>query len=416
MDRHPSILAHLRLHLRLWAERISYSLASLMVWVLRKIQKQPIRPKTLLLMKLDTIGDYVLFRNFLQPLREFYAGYEITLLCNKDFLEVIDAYDRPYIDHLILLDTPKWGSWKRFPLFYRLKTTYALNQKSYEVVLNPIFHRSIYRDDFLVGLINAQHKIAHLGFEQVYQWHANTPHPGPLDHVYTRFINNSPEVLFEFERNKEFFSQLLQQPLNQVRLELPPPPPLSAQARFTLPTQDYGVFFLGARDSKRKWALDSWMALAQKINPAFQIVLCGSPNESSEGLQLAQKIPNALNLAGKTSLMELLSVLCQARFVVSNETAIPHFCVALGLGPIFVISNGNTFKRFAPYPPSMHANHHVIYHPKIDALLQTPDGFGRCVEIYKYAGIDLQIPHPNFPQMVADKMAEVDAGFVKHTP
>ncbi|CCB79284.1 hypothetical protein HBZC1_02980 [Helicobacter bizzozeronii CIII-1] len=416
MNGHLGVLAHLRLHLRLWAERVSYSLASFMVWVLHKIQKQPIRPKTLLLLKLDTIGDYVLFRNFLKPLREFYAGYEITLLCNKDFLEVIDAYDRPYIDHLILLDTSKWGSWKRFPLFYRLKTIYALNQKSYEVVLNPIFHRSIYRDDFLVGLINAQHKIAHLGFEQVYQWHANTPHPGPLDHVYTRFINNSPEVLFEFERNKEFFSQLLQQPLNQVRLELPPPPPLSAQARFTLPTQSYGVFFLGARDSKRKWALNSWMVLAQKIAPTFQIVLCGSPNETLEGLQLAQKIPNALNLAGKTSLMELLSVLCQARFIVSNETAIPHFCVALGLGPIFVISNGNTFKRFAPYPKSMHANHHVIYHPKIDALLQTPDGFGRCVEIYAYNGIDLQTPHPNFPQMVADKMAEVDAGLVEHIP
>ncbi|CCF81703.1 hypothetical protein HBZS_121540 [Helicobacter bizzozeronii CCUG 35545] len=63
-----------------------------------------------------------------------------------------------------------------------------------------------------------------------------------------------------------------------------------------------------------------------------------------------------------------------------------------------MISNGNTFKRFAPYPKSMHANHHVIYHPKIDALLQTPDGFGRCVEIYAYNGIDLQTPHPNFPK------------------
>ncbi len=386
-----------------------------MVWVLRKIQKQPIRPKTLLLMRLDTIGDYVLFRNFLQPLREFYAGYEITLLCNKDFLEVIDAYDRPYIDHLILLDTPKWGSWKRFPLFYRLKTIYALNQKSYEVVLNSVFHRSTYRDDFLVSLINAQNKMGHLGFEQVNQWLVNAPRPGFLDHVYTTLFDNFLEVLFEFERNKEFFSQLLQQPLSQVRLELPPPPPLSAQARFTLPTQDYGVFFLGAGNPKRKWALDSWMALAQKINPAFQIVLCGSPNEALEGLQLAQKIPNALNLAGKTSLMELLALLCQARFIVSNETAIPHFCVALGLGPIFVISNGNTFKRFAPYPKSMHANHHVIYHPKIDALLQTPDGLGRCVEIYKYAGINLQIPHPNFPQMVADKMAGVNREFVKQT-
>ncbi|WP_120947961.1 glycosyltransferase family 9 protein [Helicobacter mehlei] len=372
MDEHLSILAYLRLHVRLWLERVSYFLASWMVWVLRKIHKQPIRPKTLLLMKLDTIGDYVLFRNFLQPLREFYAGYEITLLCNQGFLEIIEAYDRSYIDHLIPLDISKWSSWKRFPLFYRLKTVYMLNKRSYEMILTPTFSRSIYKDDFLVSLIHAQHKMGHLGFEQVNQWLVDTPRPGRLDHAYTRLFNNSPEVLFEFERNREFFSQLVQKPLTKVYFKLPPPPPLNAKASFALPSQDYGVFFLGASNPKRKWALDSWVTLAQKIAPAFQIVLCGSPNESSEGLQLVQKIPNALNLAGKTSLMELLSVLCQARFIVSNETAIPHFCVALDLGPIFVISSGNTFKRFVPYPPSMHANHHVIYHPKLMPCSKLP--------------------------------------------
>ncbi|BCD51171.1 hypothetical protein [Helicobacter suis] len=74
----------LRILFKIWyylcqlAEKVFFLLSFAMVWVLHKIKKPRIRPKTLLLIKLDAIGDYVLFRNFLQPLREAYAGYEIT--------------------------------------------------------------------------------------------------------------------------------------------------------------------------------------------------------------------------------------------------------------------------------------------------------------------------------------------------
>lgn len=45
-------------------------------------RKSEIVPKTLLLVRLDAIGDYVLFRNFIEILKksERYKGYKITLL------------------------------------------------------------------------------------------------------------------------------------------------------------------------------------------------------------------------------------------------------------------------------------------------------------------------------------------------
>ncbi len=145
-------------------------------------------------------------------------------------------------------------------------------------------------------------------------------------------------------------------------------------------------------------------------------MLCGSKKEVLDALQIIDSVPEAINLAGKTTWIELFHVLSKASFIVSNETAIPHFSVALGLGPVFVISNATTLKRFVPYPEYMNANYHVIYHPKVEALLQTSHGFGRCIEIYGHCGmLDLRIPHPQFSQRVADKMAIANPDFIKDT-
>ncbi|WP_163564648.1 glycosyltransferase family 9 protein [Helicobacter suis] len=321
------------------AEEVFFLMSFAMVWVLRKIKKPRIRPKTLLLIKLDAIGDYVLFRNFLQPLREAYAGYEITFLCNADLLEIVHAYDRSCVDHIIPVDMRKWY-WMH-ALFYRPKMLYLLNQQGYEIVIVPAYHRSLYRDDYLVRLIHAQHKIGSKGLELTRQWHEATEKLRPCDMAYTTLLDTTPEELFEFERNKEFFSQLLQRPLTEIQLHLRA---LPADTSLSLP-MSYGVFFLGASDPRRKWALASWIALAKKISPAFKIVLCGSKKEVLDGLQIIGGVPEAINLAGKTTWIELLYVLSKASFIVSNETAIPHFSVALGLGPVFVISNANGSKR-----------------------------------------------------------------------
>lgn len=406
------MVALLRSYLRLLAEKVSYFLSFVMVHALRQIKKQSVRPKTLLLVRLDTMGDYVLFRNFLQPIREAYVGYEITLLCNVDFLEIVDACDQSCVDRVIPLDAHKFSL--RQSLFYRLQMLYLLNQQTYEVVINPVFHRFSQRDDYLIGLINAPYKIGSKGFELVNQWYTTTATLGFYDRVYTTLLDATPEVLFAFERNKEFFSQLLQRPLTEVKYHLPLPS-LPANSSFSPPTGSYGIFFLGARDLKRKWALVSWVVLAKKISAQFKIVLCGSKNEVLDAQQIMESVPEATNLVGKTTLVELLHVLSGARFIVSNETAIPHLSVALGVGPVFVISNGNTFGRFVPYPTHMDANHHVIYHPKVEALLQTPHGFGRCMEIYNHGMLDLQIPHPQFPQMVAEKMAKINPDWIKET-
>ena len=62
--------------------------------------------KTLLLIKTEAIGDYILFRNFIEQVKksERFAGYRIILVGNELWKEMALAYDSPYVDDFIWIN------------------------------------------------------------------------------------------------------------------------------------------------------------------------------------------------------------------------------------------------------------------------------------------------------------------------
>ncbi|BCZ17896.1 hypothetical protein NHP190003_11780 [Helicobacter sp. NHP19-003] len=190
------------------------------------LHKPKIRPKTLLLIRLDALGDYVLFRNFLKPIRESYKDYEITFLCNSANLEIFNAYDTDCVDKLYPISTQRWlGSKWRF--LYRFYHLYRLHQKSYEICINPTFTRFSMKEDLIMQAMHALHKIGSYGEMLSWCWKESAPTLQHNDKVYTTLLKASPDLLFEFERNREFCAQLLNKNLDSVRLhmDLPSSPP-----------------------------------------------------------------------------------------------------------------------------------------------------------------------------------------------
>ena len=57
---------------------------------------------------------------------------------------------------------------------------------------------------------------------------------------------------------------------------------------------------------------------------------------------------NAIDLVGKTSLVELVELLRNALLVLSNETSAVHIGAAVG-APVICILGGGHFGRFLPY-------------------------------------------------------------------
>ena len=76
--------------------------------------------KKLLLIRTDAIGDYILFRNFIEILAqsEKYKDYKIDILCHKSWYELSIKLDKKYINNFFTFDTEKYrvDNWYKLSL------------------------------------------------------------------------------------------------------------------------------------------------------------------------------------------------------------------------------------------------------------------------------------------------------------
>ncbi len=323
----------------------------------------PKSKKGIALIRVDAIGDYILFRNYIQEIKNspFYSQQKITLIGNIAWKELSEHFDKNVVDEFIWIDRQK--IWRN--KLYRFLSLFRLASCQYETIINSTYSREFHYSDSLVRIMNSPLKIAQLGDftnSQPYlkKW---------ADHFYDHLLESSIEFQFEFDRNKFFFSNLLNRTL-VTQLQFPYN--LDAQAKEEK-KEDYIVLFIGSAAIFRRWSNQNYLRLGQELIATYhkKVVFCGTINdlEHPQNIKLFD-IENAQNLVGKTpKLLDLISILQGAAWVVSNETSIPHICVAINR-PVFVISN--IYGRFNPYPIEVSNKHFPIFHPVINSSSQSP--------------------------------------------
>ncbi|PCI28040.1 MAG: hypothetical protein COB67_07240 [SAR324 cluster bacterium] len=343
-----------------------------------------IKQKSLLLIRLDAIGDYVLFRNYIEILKKSkkYRDYSLTLLGNSAWKSITKELDSEYIDNFIWLDRNKFN--KGF--VYRFIILKKLISVGYEVVISPAFSREFFYADTIVNLINAKEKIGSAGdLSNIKRWQKNIS-----DKYYDRLIATDTNLMFEFDRNREFFENLLEQKLDIKKPHMSLKPTTLA---FDLP-QNYAILFIGASTCFRKWSTEGFAKVGKYLQEKFgyKIVLCGAPSDSKEAKEFAKYFKSEYtDLVGKTSLIDLLHVINSGNLIVTNETSSPHFAIALEMANIFVIYSGNHYGRFTPYPKEIAQNYHVILHPKIEKDL---DNYKKLSNSYGYwSNLDISEIH-----------------------
>ncbi len=351
-----------------------------------------IKPKSLLLIRLDAIGDYVLFRNFIEVLRnsQKYKDYKITLLGNSAWKSLCEELDGEFVDGFIWLDRVRFNK----DFVYRYQKLQEIVSSGYEVALNSVYSREFFYGDAIIKLINANEKIGSVAdVSNIRKWQKNIS-----DKYYDVLVPAKSELMFEFDRNKEFFENLLDTKfdIKKPHIDLKP-----KKLPFELP-EKYAILFIGASASFRKWSIEKFAKVGKYLNEqyGYDIVLCGGPTDIDDANEFKKYYDGEfLNLVGKTSLVELLTVIYNGNLMIANETSAPHFAVSLEMTNIFVISNGNHYGRFTPYPKNMAPNYHVMYHPLIEKDL---DDYEKLSNSYGY-GSDLDIGEISV-EMVKDKI------------
>jgi ADP-heptose:LPS heptosyltransferase len=319
----------------------------------------------LLVVKTDEIGDYVLARNLLPLFRnsEPYRGYKITFVGNIAFRQLFGLYDRETADETIWLDKKKFRS----NLIYRWRFLLKIRRLPVSDVVSLVYSRIWRKDDVIIALSGASNKTGMLHNTLVTDLERRlTPHS-----VYTRLEDSGEETLFDALRNARFVQKILRLPPQSVSTAIDVRMTIDG---FSLP-RNYFIVFPGSGLPEKKWPPEAFAAVARHIAGVYGLfpVLCGSPADlpDCEAFVHEYDAP-VVNLAGKTTLPQLLAIFKNAGCLISVDTGSVHLAAAVGC-PVFGLFSGLHYGRFAPYPREIASQFYPIY-PESFERLREKDG------------------------------------------
>lgn len=346
-----------------------------------KLGKRKINARTLLIIRLDSIGDYVVFRNFLGAVKNSkqYKEYKITLCGNITWKNLAENLDSGSVDNFMWIDR------KRFykKIKYRYEILREIYKNGYEVVIETTYTREILFGDSIVKASNARIRI---GSEGALDKHAKWKRELVSDKYYTKLLPAKNNNLFEFYRNTEFFQQLLNTELNirNTSIDLS-----GSKLKFKLPDK-YVVMFPGSSDIKRRWSPENFSIVSNYIIKKYslKIVIPLSKNEKEIAGSIIKNLPaeSFIDLTGQTDLLDLAKILHDASLLITNDTSAMHFAAAVSTRFI-CISNGSYFGRFHPYPDEIFSGAYYVYP---DEIMKNISNIDELNKLYRF-GSDLDI-------------------------
>ena len=328
-----------------------------------KSSKQTKHPKTLLIIRLDAIGDYILIRNIFQWLKQSkkFNDYKITLCGNIVWKDLAETFDKENIDDFIWLNRKKFNN----NPFYKFRLLKKIYQYGFEVVVDTTFSREILFGDSIVKTSCANERIGSVGAPDAYvKWKRNLL----TDKYYTKLITHSSGTIFEFYSNKEFFESVLDEKIDIINPEID-----TSKIDIQLPTQkNFAVVFPGAQEKKRRWHYTNFEQIIEQLINTYKlhVIIAGSSDDSvlSRKMVKCHTSKACFDMTGKTTLPQLARLISLSKILISNETSAVHFAAAVGTSFI-CISNGQRFGRFMPYPKEMNITGRYFYPEDIEKNL-----------------------------------------------
>ncbi|GAA8950721.1 glycosyltransferase family 9 protein [Helicobacter pylori] len=353
---------------------------------LTKPTPPPIRKKTLCFIRLDIIGDYILYRNFLPLFKKYFEDYETTFIGNTVIKDIATHCDSQYIDKFIFLDNAYWEKYLQIGtngsrlsklkelLFFlpkfmrkRYEDVSHLRKESYEICINSSMFYFSSKEDAIIKHLIAENKVG------VFCTH---PIESSLHRIrlrketeirksfYTHLFYPKEVPQFLYDSNQDFFQSFFKHfkgvDIGFVGLELKLPIAFEYEKFKNILKPPYGVLNLGASNDFRVYKRFDEMIYF--LNPDYQLILCGNSKEDEKlANSILKRHKNAISLVNQTGLIEYLHLLKNASFAMGNESSITHLSACLKIPHAFIVSSGLSSPRFHPYPKKVGPNIHMIY-------------------------------------------------------
>ena len=312
------------------------------------------RRRGLLVVRMDGIGDMVLFRDTLDRYGQAFGveTADITVLGCKSWGSIADVVFAGYRVHVI-----DEHAYARRAL-YRFRVSLWVRMLAPEVAVCDSFLRRALMADSLVWVSGAPRKVVSLPYINEPTRAEFTYYMSQVDEI----IDTGAYPAHESVRHARFVSVISGQ-------EVAPRPPRIAWRDAPPPIAEgppYVVLNPGSNEPGRRWPPASYAGLAGRLlERGFRVVLAGGAGDRSDDGPLAKigDVDGVIDLIGRTTLPALLDLMSHAAAVVSNDSGPAHIAIALGR-PTVVVVGGGHFGCFVPYPDGVApANARFVFQP-----------------------------------------------------
>jgi heptosyltransferase-1 len=291
------------------------------------------RPQ-ILLVKLSSFGDVLHTLPTLEALRDVYPEAHITWLVEAAYAPLLANH--PALNEVWVAPRLRPAEFFSGSNPTRLRRLVRqLRARPFDLVLDL---QGLVKSAVWVALARSPRKV---GYDRTreFSYLALTERLPPFDpeaHAVRRYLN---------------MAHYLGAPLTwpRFRLGLDPAADLAA----LLPREAgrlLAVFHPGARWASKLWPPASWARLAEWLNQrGFQVTITGSAADRKLVAEiLGQSQAPLLNLAGRTSLVELAGVLRHAYLAITTDTGAMHLAAALGT-PVVALFGPTAPWRTGPF-------------------------------------------------------------------
>ncbi len=303
--------------------------------------------KGLLVVRMDGIGDMVLFRGALDHYATVFgvAKSEIVVLGCASWGGIAEVVFAGY--RVRIIDEHAYA---RRPL-YRFRVSLWVRRLAPAVTVCDSFFRRALMADSLVWMAAAPQTVVSLPY-------INEPTRAEFKYYLSQvdeIIDTGAYPTHEAIRHFRFVSAAAGRPV-------PPEPPRIPWRPDPPPVEDgapYVILNPGSNEPGRRWPFANYLGVAERLLGAgYRVVVVGSPGEKPDSAELEALIgrPGVIDLIGGTSLPRLLDLMNHAAAVVSNDTGPAHLGIALGT-PTVVVVGGGHFGSFVPYPEEVRPAH-----------------------------------------------------------
>lgn len=302
----------------------------------------PRQKKGVVVVRMDGIGDMVMFRGALEHYPEAFGveKSDITVLGCHSWRSLADFAFSGF--RVVTIDEhafeKKW--------LYRLKIALWVRRQGFKVAVCDMFMRKVMTADTLVWHSRAESRVVCTPFitdrtRAEYSWY--------LDRA-TRVIDTGPYPTHEGLRHFTFLSELT----GRAHPPEVPALPWREQAPKLPAGKPYVVMNFGSNEPGRRWPFENFLSVARAcLEAGLRVVFVGAGQEAfAKPAIAALDHPDAIDTIGALKLAELVDMLKHAACVISNDTGPGH--LALGVAaPTVLLAGGGHFGSFVPYPEAI---------------------------------------------------------------